>query len=82
MVSRRWVRFLLFVVDGRELHVDLIYFDLEDFDMILGIDWIAKNGATIDSKNKLVTFEPLGEESFFVMFKTEVPHTFCFSVAC
>ena len=36
--SRRWVRSLPLVIDSRELHVDLIELDLEDFDMILGMD--------------------------------------------
>ena len=39
VVSRRWVRSLPLVIDGRVLDVDLIELDLEDFDMILGMDW-------------------------------------------
>ena len=62
--SRRWVRSLPLVIDGRELHVDLIELDLEDFDIILGMDWLVKYGATIDCTNKLVTFKPAGEDPF------------------
>ena len=38
VVSRRWIRALPVMVDGRELSVDLIEYDLGDFDMILGMD--------------------------------------------
>ena len=62
VVSRRWVRSLPLVINGRELHVDLIELDLEDFDMILGMDWLVKYGSTIDYTNKLVTFKPAGED--------------------
>ena len=51
-------------VEGRELSVDLIELVMTDFDMILGMDWLAKYGATIDCRRKMVTFEPEGEDPF------------------
>ena len=51
-------------VEGRELSVDLIELVMADFDMILGMDWLAKYGATIDCRRKMVTFEPEGEDLF------------------
>ena len=49
------------MVDSRELSVDLIDLDMEDFDIILGMDWLVRYGATIDYRNKMVTFEPEGD---------------------
>ena len=38
--------------------MDLIELLTTDFDMILGMDWLAKYGATIDCRRKMVIFEP------------------------
>ena len=46
VVSGRWIRSLLVKVDSRELSVDLIELAMEDFDMILGMDWLVKYRAT------------------------------------
>ena len=51
-------------VEGRELSVDLIELVMTDFNMILGMDWLVKYGATIDCRRKMVTFEPEGEDPF------------------
>ena len=64
VVSRRWIRALPVMVDSRELLVDLIELDMEDFDMIRGMDWLVRYGATIDCRKKMVTFEPEGEDPF------------------
>ena len=64
VVSRRWIRALPVMVDGRELSANFIELDLGDFDMILGMDWLARYGATIDCRKKMVTFEPEGEDPF------------------
>ncbi|XP_030500519.1 uncharacterized protein LOC115715976 [Cannabis sativa] len=37
-ISSRWVRSLLVYVEGREFLVDLIKLNIEDFDVILGMD--------------------------------------------
>lgn len=36
------------------LRVDLIIFEMSDFDMILGMDFLSKYGAKIDCKKKKV----------------------------
>ena len=46
--------------------MDLIELDMEDFDMILGMDWLVRYGATIDCRKKMVTFEPEGEDLLFL----------------
>ena len=45
---------------GKEkLHADLIILDLFDFDVILGMDWLARYRAIIDCNEKRVLFSPL-----------------------
>lgn len=67
VVSQRWIRALPVEVDGKELSVDLVELFMDDFDMILGTDWLSKYGATIDCRRKMVTFAPEGEESFVLV---------------
>ena len=64
VISRRWIRALPMIVDGMELSVNLIELNMEDFDIILGMDWLVRYGATIDWRKKMVTFEPEGEDPF------------------
>lgn len=52
------------MIEGRELHVDLIELAMYNFDMILGIDMLAKYGATINCKKQTMTFAPEGETPF------------------
>ena len=44
------------MIGYREMTVDLVLFDLEDFDVILGMDWLASYHASIDCFRKRVTF--------------------------
>ena len=44
--------------------MDLIELAMDDFDMILGMDWLSKYRATIDCKRRMVTFELEGEVPF------------------
>jgi hypothetical protein len=39
-------------IEGRTLTANLIVFDMEGFDIILGMDWLSNNHAIIDSHNK------------------------------
>ena len=36
-------------VQGNELLVDLLLLEMVDFDVILGMDWLAKHNAIVDS---------------------------------
>ncbi|XP_060959321.1 uncharacterized protein LOC133030553 [Cannabis sativa] len=58
IVSTRWIRSLSFWIDGCELTANLIELQLFDFDIIMGMDFLSKDGATIDCKRKKVVFEP------------------------
>ena len=62
--SNFWIRNIPVVICGRELHVDLIAIKLQDFDMILGMDFLSKYNAKIDCRRRCVTFNPYGEEEF------------------
>ena len=52
------------VIRGRELHVDLILFKLHDFDIILGMDWLATHHVLVDCFAKKVTFHIPGQPKF------------------
>lgn len=44
------------VIHGRELPVDLIVFDMPDFDVILGMDFLGRFGVEIDCRRKKARF--------------------------
>ena len=52
------------VSGGRKLHVDLILLELHDFDIILGMDWLATHHDLVYCFVKKVTFHILGEPEF------------------
>ncbi|KAM6556128.1 hypothetical protein CsatB_003147 [Cannabis sativa] len=64
VISRSWLKGVPVRIDGRELFVDLIVLDLFDFDVILGMDFLTKYGASIDCKQKKVVFTPEDGETF------------------
>ncbi|KAL5553554.1 hypothetical protein UlMin_040955 [Ulmus minor] len=64
MLSSYWLRAVPVVVSEREMSVDLVVLDMIDYDVILGMDFLVKYGATIDCKAKVVSFQPPGEEQF------------------
>ena len=58
IVSRKEIRALPIVVEGREFYVNLIELEIDDFDFILGMDMLSKYMATIDCHRGKVTFAP------------------------
>ena len=48
----------------REITVDLVLLGLQDFDVILGMDWLASYHASVDCFGKQVTFSILGQPEF------------------
>ena len=52
------------VIRGRKLHVDLILLELHDFDIILGMDWLATHYALVDCFVKKATFRIPREPEF------------------
>lgn len=62
--SRREVRALPIVIDGRELYVNVIELVIEDFNFILSMDMLSKYEAMIDCKRRQMTFTPSGGVPF------------------
>ena len=51
-------------LEGKESLVDLMILDMIDFDVILGMDWLASCYASVDCHLKVVRFEIPGETPF------------------
>ncbi|KAK1560346.1 hypothetical protein Q3G72_025572 [Acer saccharum] len=54
----------LISVGGRDFLVDLLPLKMRDFDIILGMDWLAANYASIDCFSKEIVFHKPGEKEF------------------
>ncbi|XP_022157022.1 uncharacterized protein LOC111023849 [Momordica charantia] len=60
--------------DSQTVEVKLIQLDMQDFDVILGMDWLAANRANIDCSKKEVSFRlPSGQNFTFKGVKAGVP---------
>ena len=70
-----WIRNAPVVMCGKELFVDLIAIKLQDFDVILGMDFLGKYNAKIDCRKRCVTFTPVGEEEFNFYGQSRSPTT-------
>ncbi|XP_062080743.1 uncharacterized protein LOC133785531 [Humulus lupulus] len=64
MMVRSWARVVPVWVESRELTVDLLVLDLDEYDVIFGMDWLTKCGAVVNCKQRKVAFNPHGEELF------------------
>ena len=51
-------------ISGRELYGDLIILDMPDYDVILGMDFLSKYGASIECRKWRVVFQPEAEAKF------------------
>ena len=52
------------LVEERELLADLVLFDVIDFDVILGMDWLAQHYSLLDCHKKVVIFRISNEDEF------------------
>ncbi|RVW95658.1 Transposon Ty3-I Gag-Pol polyprotein [Vitis vinifera] len=64
VVASRMLRNCIVMIGYREMPVDLILLDLQDFDVILGMDWLAFYHASVDCFEKRVTFSIPGQPKF------------------
>ncbi|KAL0539426.1 hypothetical protein IC582_023638 [Cucumis melo] len=64
MLSKEKVKACQIEIAGHVIEVTLIVLDMLDFDVILGMDWLAANHASIDCLRKEVTFNPPSLASF------------------
>ena len=52
------------MIGYRDMTVDLVLLDLQDFDVILGMDWLASYHASVDYFEKKVTFSIPSQPKF------------------
>ena len=52
------------LVEGRELLADLVLLDVINFNVILGMDWLAQHYALLDCHKKVVIFRISNEDEF------------------
>ena len=52
------------LVEGRELFADLVLLDVIDFDVILGMDWLARHYTSLDCREKVVIFIIPNDDEF------------------
>ncbi|KAA0035602.1 pol protein [Cucumis melo var. makuwa] len=64
MLSKEKVKACQIEIEGHVIEVTLLVLDMLDFDVILGMDWLAANHASIDCSRKEVTFNPPSMASF------------------
>ena len=60
-------------VGGRENSIDLIVLTMFDFDVIIGMDWLTKQRATVNCYRKTIQFEPIGSVNFEFVGNQEEP---------
>ncbi|XP_062081011.1 uncharacterized protein LOC133785812 [Humulus lupulus] len=70
ILSTRWLQSTPITIEGRECPTNLIELHIPDYDVILGIDWLSKHGASIDCRRKTMEFRLKEGELFY--FKGEV----------
>ncbi|KAL6349222.1 hypothetical protein AAG906_033878 [Vitis piasezkii] len=64
VVVNKILRDCCVMIGYRDMTVDLVLLDLQDFDVILGMDWLASYHASVDCFGKRVTFSILGQPDF------------------
>ena len=64
MYSDRVLRACLIIMDDRELFTDLIVLNMDEYEIILGMDQLSKYHFKIDCRKKIVVFHPLDTDQF------------------
>ncbi|KAA0037485.1 ty3-gypsy retrotransposon protein [Cucumis melo var. makuwa] len=64
MLSKEKIRACQIEIANQMLDVTLLVLDMQDFDVILGMDWLSANHASIDCFGKEVIFNPPSVPSF------------------
>ncbi|KAL4012228.1 hypothetical protein IC575_029324 [Cucumis melo] len=64
LLSKEKIRACWVEIANHTLNVTLLVLDMQDFDVILGMDWLSTNHATIDCFNKEVVFNPPSGDKF------------------
>ncbi|KAA0037241.1 ty3-gypsy retrotransposon protein [Cucumis melo var. makuwa] len=64
LLSKEKIKACQIEIANQMLDVTLLVLDMQDFDLILGMDWLSANHASIDSFHKEVVFNPPSRTSF------------------
>ena len=64
MLSKRKIKACQVKIANHVLDVTLLVLDMRDFDIILGMDWLSTNHASIDCFRNEVVFNPHSAASF------------------
>ena len=64
LVCNSMLKSCVIQIEDREMLADLILIDMYDYDVILGMDWLAAYHGSVDCFRKEVVFWPLGELEF------------------
>ena len=64
LLSKFYLKQVLITINGVELYADLIAIEMKDFDIILGMDFLAKHNTIINCYHRTVTFKQSGQEKF------------------
>ena len=65
LVCNSMLKACVIQLEDRELLANLILMDMYDYDVILGMDWLAAYHASVDCFGKEVVFQPIGEPEFW-----------------
>ncbi|XP_070004967.1 uncharacterized protein [Nicotiana sylvestris] len=57
LIAKQVYRGCIIVVHGRSAIADLIELDMVEFDVIMGMDWLASCHANVDCRSKIVRFQ-------------------------
>ena len=61
------------LIEGHEFRANLVLLDIQDFDVILGMDWLSRHHATMDCFRKEVKFcRPRGTRDYFLWGKEDI----------
>ncbi|KAL0427186.1 UNVERIFIED_CONTAM: Transposon Ty3-I Gag-Pol polyprotein [Sesamum latifolium] len=72
ILANRVVRSCPVVVEGDTLYADLVVINLREFDVILGMDWLASNHAVMDCQTKEVAVEINGQMKTVIVGEIKV----------
>ena len=80
LIENRVYRGSKVTIASHEFEADLIVLDIHDFDIILGVEWVAKHRATIDCYRKEVQFSQPGEPDVIFCGERKILSTSLISV--
>ena len=80
LITNRVYRGSKVTIASHEFEADLIVLDIHDFDIILGMDWLAKHRATVDCYRKEVQFSQPGEPEVIFCGERKILSTSLISV--